>query len=297
MIATLRRTAFLLLMAVGVSTQSAPGTMYAALTALAVLWVAFAVTLVDTVLAPATLVLRFHVRWARSITSLAQGVLKGARTERLGDLVRGPIGQEPTDEELRSVAERLDKVTVAFRIAGKRMGPKRMGAGRARIKHFIARSVSSARASAEQSLTPRGVMRFVALGFPLVFLLLVTLFAIAYLAAWKLNPAAFSGLAHAYPTLWDTWYYSMTTVTTSALSPLRADGLLAQVLVSLELVSGATLVTALIACYGGVSQSDLDESRRAWQKAELELASSLESWQNAIAALERARGYPPEGDV
>jgi hypothetical protein len=268
------------------------------LAGLGLMYLFWSLALLRSVLAPARIPMLYYSRRARRLIAFASGIFRGAETERLGDLLRRHRGWRGlSDAELEEAAARLDRITVAFRAANRRVGPGVLGLGRRLIRRYITRTAEHFQ-KVPAVLTHRGVLRFFALAFPALYLILVTMFGLAYLAAWKLSTTAFSSVPPLEPSLWHAWFFSMTTVTTSALSALRPEGILAQTLVSLELVSGVAFVGALVTCFASIHQVDLDESVKAWRAIAAELAIVMEHWNDEMTALERERGFvPTEGDV
>jgi hypothetical protein len=268
------------------------------LVGLGLMYIVCSLALLRMVLTPTRGPRLFYERRARRLRAFAMGTLRGAQLERLGDLLRQQRNRvDLTDEELEETAAKLDRVTAAFRATNDYLGPGLMGAGRRLIRRYIMRKAGQLR-QVRHKFTQRDVLRFFALAFTPVFLVLVTIFGLGYLAAWKLNPQAFASTPPMGPSLWHAWFFSMATATTSDLSPLRPDGALVQVLVATELVSGLCLITALVTCFASIHQVDLDESLRAWRHVESELAIIIEHWNEEIEKIERERGLSAEtGDV
>jgi hypothetical protein len=167
------------------------------------------------------------------------------------------------------------------------MGPERMAAGRYRIKAGMSRRVDSLCRLIDLLLTPKAVVSSYLFLTMAVFLVLVSGFSVDYLAAWKLDKAAFSSGSPVACELWSTWFFSITTITTSGISPLAPQSRVVQALASLELLSGVLVVTILISAFSLTKDTDLKARRAEWHDAQVGLRARLANILNRLAEVER----------
>jgi hypothetical protein len=124
-------------------------------------------------------------------------------------------------------------------------------------------------------LTPKTVVLSFVPVFMGLFAAIVVAFSLLYLGAWKLEPALFGDSVAAGPNYLDAFFFSMTTITTSAISELRPHTALGKLLVSGELAAGVTLVSLLVLLFSALHASDIEASQTMWSDVREQVTEKL----------------------
>jgi hypothetical protein len=131
-------------------------------------------------------------------------------------------------------------------------------------------------------LTPKTVVLSFVPVFMGLFAAIVVGFSLLYLGAWKLEPGLFGDSGVAGPNYLDAFFFSMTTITTSAISELRPHTALGKLLVSSQLAAGVTLVSLLVLLFSALHASDIEASQAMWSEVREQVAEKLTFLQGVL---------------